>query len=82
MDYRCDDYGWDKELYIKIKIKDRTEVIPTEARDFGHTMHFYLGGPMNPGITTNKIPELCGVPSHDDGSDVYIPVPSLSFIRK
>lgn len=82
LDYRCDEYGWDKQIYIKVKIKDRTEVIPTEVRAFGHTMHFFLGGPKNPGITTNKIPELCGAPSNDDGADVYIPAPSLAFIKK
>lgn len=82
MDYRCDDYGWDKEIYIKVKIKDRTEVIPKEVRAFGHTLHFYLGGPVNPGITTTKFPELCGVQSNITGSDTYISVPSLSFIKK
>lgn len=80
MDYRCEEYGWDKQICIKVKIKDRTEVIPKEVRAFGHTLHFYLGGPVNPGITTAKFPELCGVQSSGDGVDVYIRVPGLSLI--
>ena len=80
MDYRCRDYEWDKEIYIQVKIKDDTKVIPSDLRAWGHTLHFYLGGPKNPGITTSKIPELCGA-SRKDGRDAYISVPELSFIK-
>lgn len=82
LDYRCDEYGWEKQIYLKIKLKDKQSVIPNELRSWGHTLHFYLGGPKNPGITTTKFPELCGVTKPTDGSDTYIPDPRLSFIKK
>lgn len=83
MDYRCDDYGWDRQIYIKVKIKDRTKIIPDfRGGPSGHTLHFYLGGPKNPGITTTKFPEFCGVQKPSNGNDTFISVPSLSFIKQ
>jgi len=81
MDYRCRDYGWDKQIYIQVKLKDNTSVIPTELRAWSHTLHFYLGGPQNPGITISKIPELCGRTHSANRKDVYIAEPKLSFIK-
>lgn len=81
LDYRCREYGWDKQIYIKIKLKDKTDVIPTALRAWGHTLHFFLGGPKNPGITLNKIPELCGKINPNPGSDIFIPEPRLAFIK-
>lgn len=80
LDYRCRDYGWDKEYYIQVKIKDDTSVTPGELRAWGHTLHYYLGGPKNPGITIGKKPELCGR-ERVKSNDVYISDARLSFIN-
>ena len=80
-DYRNRDYGWDAHFYMEIKIKDSTSLIPASMRAFGHTLHFYLGGQKNPGITTTKFPQLCGVQKPSNGNDTFISVPSLSFIK-
>lgn len=82
VDYRCREYEWDKQIYLKIKLKDRQTVIPKELRAWGHTLHIYLGGPQNPGITIGKFPELCGAPRPSGSSEAYIPEPKLSFIKK
>lgn len=80
LDYRCRDYGWDKQYYIQVKIKDDTSIIPRELRAWGHTLHYYLGGPKNPGITISKIPELCGKEKVTN-NEVYISDSRLSFIN-
>jgi len=81
--YSIDNYKWDRQIYIKVKIKDRTNLIPVSmGGPFGHTLHFYLGGPKNPGITTTKFPQLCGVQKPSNGDVSFISVPSLSFIKK
>lgn len=81
LDYRCRDYGWDKQIYIKVKLKDKLYSIPPELKAWGHTLHFYLGGPNKPGITTSKIPELCGKENKDRGVDIYISETRLAFIK-
>lgn len=80
MDYRCRDYGWDIEYEIQVKIKENPSIIPGELRALGHTIHYYLGGPKNPGINIDKIPELCGK-ERVSGKDVYISESRLSFIN-
>jgi len=79
--YSIDHYRWDRQVYIKVKIKDRINLIPVDMRAFGHTLHFYLGGPKNPGITTIKFPQLCGVQKPSNGDVVFISVPNLAFIK-
>ena len=66
-DYRCEEFGWSESIHIRIDIKDEPMVIPPSYRSWGHSLHFYLGGPSNPGITTTKLPELCGF-SRIDGA--------------
>ncbi len=83
LDYRCKEYGWDKQISVKIKLKDKLDVIPSKIRASGHTLYFYLGGPKNPGYTVGKFPELCGAQGAADGSyDKYISEPKLSFIKQ
>jgi len=79
-DYRCADYGWDKYIYITLKIIDRTQLIPIDLRAFGHTEHIYIGGPENPGIITIKFPELCGGTRPLTGGPGFISAPDLSQI--
>ena len=82
-DYRCREYEWDKQIYIKVKLKEKQTIIPPELRAWGHTLHIYLGGPKNPGITVGKLPQLCGATKPTDGSfDAYISEPKLAFIKK
>lgn len=81
MDYRCDDYGWEKELRLKVKIKDTISTFRNDmVRIRGHTLHFWLGGPLNPGVTTSKFPEVCGVSRPLDGADTYISIPSMGIL--
>lgn len=81
-DYRCDEFKWDKQIYIALEIKNKANKIPVTLRAWGHTEHYYLGGPRNPGITITKFPELCGVKVIDNReSDVYISEPKMSFIK-
>ena len=80
LDYRCRDYGWNKQIYIKVKIKDETKYIHDDIGAWGHTEHYYLGGPSNPGITLSKHPQLCGKADLPDGQEVFMAAKSLSFI--
>jgi hypothetical protein len=82
LDYRCKEYGWDKQIYIQVTLKNKLNDIPGDIKAQGHVLHFYLGGPKNPGITIGKFPELCGAHKSRSGSyDIYISDPKLSFIK-
>ena len=81
LDYRCDEYGWEKELRFIIKIKDNATTFSGDLRYIaGHTLHFWLGGPTNPGITTTKFPQVCGYNKPLNGEDIYIPVPEIGHL--
>jgi len=82
VDYRCRDYGWNKQIYIKVKIKDETKSVPDDIGAWGHTEHYYLGGPTNPGITLSKHPQLCGKADLPNGEEVFMAVEGLNFICK
>ncbi|MEN6423011.1 MAG: hypothetical protein ABFD76_13800 [Smithella sp.] len=81
LDYRCREYGWDKQIYIKIKIKNDPSKIPGSIKARGHFLHFYLGGPKNSGYTVGKFPELCGARKTNNDYDVYVPEPKLALIK-
>lgn len=59
-DYRCEEFGWSESVQITVVIKDEPMAIPPSYRSWGQSLHFHLGGPSNAGITTTKLPELCG----------------------
>ena len=80
VDYRCEDYGWIKTLHVEIKIKDEpTTFSGPMVRIAGHTLHFWIGGPSNPGYTTTKFPQVCGV-DEVRGHDVYVSVPEMKSL--
>ena len=83
MDYRCEEYGWEKEIHMEVKIKNDIKTFHNEMIYIrGHTLHFWLGGPQNSGITTSKFPEVCGLKRNKNGDSVYIPVPAIGALWK
>ncbi|MRR15668.1 MAG: hypothetical protein EG826_04335 [Deltaproteobacteria bacterium] len=82
LDYRCKEYGWDKQVYVQVKLKNKLAVIPSDIKAQGHTLHVYLGGPKKPGITIGKFPELCGKTKSTNDLDFYFSEPRLAFLRE
>lgn len=83
MDYRCKEYGWEKEIHMEVKIKNDIKTFHDDLIYIrGHTLHFWLGGPQNSGITIPKFPEVCGVKRNENGEFVYMPIPALGALWK
>jgi len=68
--YRCEQYGWHREVVITLKVHDETSVIPASYYAGGYTLTYFVGGGHSPGIVTQEDPGklICGmVPGSSDG---------------
>ena len=85
-DYRTTDFGWEKYLIFKVKIKDETQYLPNKYQAWGHTVRFYAGSGNWTGIVTKKPQSalFCEgfYPVSDNGDDKYLPVQNLKSLDK
>ncbi len=82
-DYRCQMFGWEKALYIKVRIVEQPSMIPPDLNAAGHTLHFFIGGGNQPGFTTTKFPELTGaqqIEAFGESGDSFKPVPKFLML--
>ena len=81
IDHMYGEYGWDRYVYVAVKIIDRPSQIPNSMRAGGHTLHYFLGGGRVPGARSIKAQAqlVCGWPPAQEG-DVHIPIAALSII--
>ncbi len=68
--YRCQQYGWHREVVISLRVNNETRVIPAAYHAGGYTLTYFIGRGHSPGIVTQKDPGklLCGMaPGNSDG---------------
>jgi hypothetical protein len=79
-DYTYEDYGWTKQIYIEIKLKDRTDLPRGWGAD-GQTLHYIIGSGNTPGIVAKKaVSQVFADMPVDDSADTFVPVPELAGI--
>lgn len=79
--YLAEQYGWERNVALRVKLSDEVETIPSSWRASGHTLHYELGAGREPGIRSQKEQSqlACGFPP-DSERDVFTPVPELAFL--
>lgn len=78
--YRSEQYGWRKEIKLKVVLKNDTKKIPNEYRAWGHTLYYFMGGGKQPGYVATKpqAQQVCGLQPSD--SDTFRSVAALAFL--
>ncbi len=79
--YPAEEYGWIKQIYLQIKIKDEGTNLPPEWMAERNVLHYYLGGGTNPGVYAQKIQSqyFADMPI-DEGTDTFLSMPEMAGI--
>jgi len=77
-------YGWQREVYVQVKIADRPASIPAEWRVGGHTLIYILGAGHVAGIVAQKgtSRRMLGLPAEPSGEDGFLTVLDLHFLAR
>jgi hypothetical protein len=75
-DYTFEDYGWKKEIYIEIKLKDKTS-LPREWRADGQTLHFIIGSGTSPGVIAKKDVSQLFADMPVESGDSFVSLPDM-----
>ncbi len=79
--------GWLREIEISVQLVKDPKTIPVNMDEYGvpggHTLWYYAGGGVNPGIFAKKrvSQALCGMRPDQDGRDTFKAVPELAAFQ-
>ena len=81
MNYTAEEYGWSKEIYLMIKLKEKTNLPGSWQKANGQTLHYILGGGPNAGVIAKKdVSQYFADMPIDESADSFIPMPELAGI--
>jgi len=75
-DYTFEDYGWKKQIYIEIKLKEKTN-LPREWRADGQTLHFIIGSGDAPGVIAKKKVSQLFADMPVESGDSFVSLPNM-----
>ena len=81
--YQTDEYGWNEQLEVKVKLKNDLKYILPRYKAWGHTLSFYVGTGKKSGVITDKqkTQMICDWEVSKNGDNMFHSIQKLETLK-